>query len=386
MVDSACPPHSSTHKYLNIRARKILYSKMDTGKYQFTVRQPTTEEEYKDYQKVLSTLRNMDTYAKHVMTKPSVPHTTRQRCQNTNRLCVEWASQGFCTPFMPNQPHTYNNHAGKDDVVFMMNNCPLACTMCEELDSFHKCAGRRHPMSEPSFWNGELSSYFYKQIDFGEWDKYEPRFVSYPNAKKEGRQDDPHVIILNKFLTDEEADHLKALGSSIGWNSTAKYGPHASNARCHENDQCNSDETYRRIMNRIATLTDSTPSHLEPMEILRLTSSSTQQPNVLQHNFDVSSLWTPVGPRVLSLSLFLSSVSKRGGGGIGFPCLNWLQIKPRKGMAVLWANVKSDDLLEPEPLTTLEYFPVKNGGEESFISNVHVRMYNWTDASVRGCG
>jgi hypothetical protein len=113
----------------------------------------------------------------------------------------------------------------------------------------------------------------------------------------------------------------------------------------------------------------------------------------LQHNFEVGSSWKPAGPRVLSLSLFLWTVSdddgnESGGGGIGFPYLDWLYVRPRKGTAVLWTNVREDDLIKPDLSMRFEYMPVQNGGggEESVVvSTVHVHLYNWTDANMRGC-
>ena len=140
---------------------------METGKQQL-VRginekddvNPMTKE---DHQKVGSTISKMDHYARYTMTDPSIAAKARERCRNEFRMCAEWASRGMC--LYPGQPHNVNdddntfNRAGHDDILFMMNNCPLACRMCEELESFHKCAGRRHPWAQPSFQSGELHSF-----------------------------------------------------------------------------------------------------------------------------------------------------------------------------------------------------------------------------------
>ena len=109
-------------------------------------------------------------------------------------------------------------------------------------------------------------------------------------------------------------------------------------------------------------------------------------------------MWKPAGPRVLSLSIFLSNVSSDisgvRGGGIGFPDLDWLHIRPQKGSAVMWPNVKSDNLWKPEPLTAHEFLPLTslspttNIGddiESVFVATFHMRLFNWTDADIRRC-
>ncbi|KAL7533452.1 hypothetical protein ACHAXR_005241 [Thalassiosira sp. AJA248-18] len=376
-------------------AIKLLYSKMDTGKQQLIRKitdngsNPMTKE---DSEMVISTIRQMDHYARHTMTDPSTDAKTRERCQNQFQMCAEWASRGMCLD--SGQPHNlYDDddafnveRRGQDDIIFMMNMCPLACRMCDELESFHKCAGRRHPWAQPSFQSGQLHSFFEgKRVSANKWtEEYEPLFASYPNPEKEGSQDDPYVVIFKKFLSEEEADHMQSLISTIGWSDNPSRNTYAGIARCHDNDLCKNDDIYLQIMRRISSLTNSTMSHLEPMEMVHL-HASTQDSNILQHNFEISSLWKPAGPRVLSLFMFLSNAGEGGGGELEFPHLDWLHIRPRKGMAVLWPNVMNDNVLESDPLTSYGHFPLRNGDESFFGSHVHVMLHNWTDANMRGC-
>ena len=146
-------------------------------------------------------------------------------------------------------------------------------------------------------------------------------------------------------------------------------------------------------MDRISSLVDVNVSYVEPIEMIQF--QPPKQPNAttrLEHNFEVSSLWKPAGPRVLSLFIFLSDFNNHDedqSGGLGFPYLDWLSIKPQKGMAVLWPNVRSDDLWQLDPLTKFEYFPFQDNGGGSnnvhFGAMSHVRLYNYTDAYLRGC-
>jgi hypothetical protein len=222
--------------------------------------------------------------------------------------------------------------------------------------------------------------------------------------------------VFKKFLTDDEVDHLYKLAVTITKTSstTSSSNDEASVElnvlkSCQYDERCNNNEVYHQIMTRIATLVNTSIIHLEPMEVVNISDSTEQQQQQyqqvdeddttpLQHNFEVNCLWKPAGPRVLSLSIFLSSVSSDSsgvrGGGIGFPDLDWLHIRPQKGSAVMWPNVKSDNLWKPEPLTTHEFFPltlsssttyIDDDIESVFVATFHVRLFNWTDADIRGC-
>jgi hypothetical protein len=244
----------------------------------------------------------------------------------------------------------------------------------------------------------------------GGWAGFGPLVVSRPDDSRSGGggagegeegadDDDPYVIVFRDFLSPGEADHLHDMASAVLRDSTHDLGG-GVRVRCRDDDRCNDDEIYQRIMRRIAILTNSSISHLEPMEVARVRRSSPLWRNAdsdpPRHNFEVSSLWMPAGPRVLSLSLFLSNVGddddnhKIGGGGVGFPRLDWLHVRSRRGIAVMWPNVKSDSLWEPEPLTSYDFFPLavpNNVGADAsaFVVTVHVRLHNWTDADIRGC-
>lgn len=379
----------------DVISKKSLYINMEAGKHQI-IRDTLSEE---DKKKVRATLIKMDHYEKYTMTNPSVNRKARERCRNDFPMCAEWAMRGMC--LNSNLPlNVVNNEigvgqfdGGKGEVhdgIFMMNVCPLACGMCQELEPFHKCTGKRHPWAQPLFGNGDLNAFLEGKRNPGsDWARFEPLFVSYPNARIEGREGDPYVVVLKKFLSDDEVDHLRSMGSGIGWDQSVRDDPkqnakYAGRARCHDSGYCDNDEIYQRIMHRISSLTHSPQSHFEPMEI-DLFHSSEEHEGPIQHNFEVTDTFKPAGPRVLSLFLFLSNTEEGGGGELGFPHLD-LFIRPKKGMAVLWPNVKDNNLLEADPLTSYEHFPVRNGGAEAFVgSHVHVMLHNWTDANIRGC-
>jgi hypothetical protein len=399
-----------------------------------------------DHENVKSTIRQMEYYAKHKT--PTFDTRTRNRCGNQYELCAEWASQGLCQYYSSiplgddddddddkindiekiiniEDDNKHNNWSGsteKHEILFMMNACPLACKMCHELPTFHKCSGRRHPNSKALFQPDQLNSFLAESSTSDEWAKYKPIVVSYPhdvNKENVSKVDDPYVIMFKKFLTDDEVDHLYKLAATITKTSSTTSSSNTEASvelnvlkSCQYDERCNNNEVYHQIMTRIATLVNTSISHLEPMEVVNISYSTEQQQQqqqqyqqvndddttLLRHNFEVNSLWKPAGPRVLSLSIFLSNVSSNSsgvsGGGIGFPDLDWLHIRPQKGSAVMWPNVKSYNLWKPEPLTTHELFPltlsssatnIDDDIDSVFVATFHVRLFNWTDADIRGC-
>ena len=392
-----------------ITAKKVIYSKMNVGVNQLVPSTSNNDGDDHVMNRDLLTLRkviSMEEYAKRVIADPNVPNKTRERCSNHHRMCASWAAQGMCTPFGYDETEERRRSAedtplvGKESVLFMMNFCPLACEMCHEITSFHQCAGKRLPWEEPSFDVGIRSiNSFFEQKRF----PYQPVFVSHPNADEELSKDDPYVVVLQNFLSSDEVDMLRSLPSSAhasgssansGWNLRADAQSNRVVASCLIDNACSQDDTYTKIMDRISSLVDVDVSHVEPIEMIQF--EPPKQPNTitrLEHNFEVTNLYKPAGPRVLSLFIFLSDVNnddedRRGSGGLGFPYLDWLSIKPKKGMAVLWPNVRSDNLWQLDPLTKFEYFPFQHhggGNNVHFAAMSHIRLYNYTDAYLRGC-
>ena len=373
-----------------ITANKELYSKMNVGKNQVVFRQHDNDDSLKQKLDVpiFETLLSMEKYAKTVIADPNVPKKVRERCSNHHRMCAIWAAQGKCIPYGHDERHEREDIFGKESVIFMMNMCPLACQMCHETILFHQCSGKRLPWEKASFDSASQSiNSFFERID----PRFEPTFVSRPDKDEESSKGDPYVVLLRNFLSIDEADALKSLPSSTATGGDLHTVANRVVASCANDNDCSQNETYKTIMDRISTLMDVDANHLEPIEIIQFNQHNTNAQ--LKHNYEIRSLWMPAGPRLISIFIFLSDVSstdeQQGIGGIGFPYLDWLSIKPRKGMAVIWPNVRNDDLWRPDPLTKFEYHSILESAEVGtsvhFGAMSHVRLYNYTDAYLRGC-
>ena len=376
--------------------KKILYAKMYLGRNQL-IREVNTDNRKDedpmtayDREKVRTTIHEMENYAKQITASPNIHLKARERCRNEFRMCAEWASRGYCY----SAGHPLQNVTAKDmksvtaglssgggrskDVLFMMNMCPLACKTCEEVPSL-ACAGKRHPYSQQLMEkSGDLNAYFESLRKDGA--DQQPLFVSYPDKHDERRKDDSYVVVWTDFVSDKEAESLISLGKTIGFSS-------ANYATCRGQSQCTAykieaDKVYQTIMERIATVANTTLEFLEPIEIHRLKGD---QPNSgLSHNYQLSGVWKPAGPRILSFRLFLSNHGSKP--QLGFPHLDWLFLQPTKRMVVLWPNVINDDVWELDPLTSYEWFGYQESqNEELFYADVHVRLFNWEDAQERDC-
>ena len=364
---------------------------MNLGKNQL-IRDISNEDEAEEdpmtpieHENIRNTIAQMETYAKHTITSPNVHVKARERCRNEFRMCAEWASRGYCYPAgHPKQLTSQQDggaHSGSKDVLFMMNMCPLACKMCEEIPSL-ACAGKRHPYAQPVMDENKGLNTYFEKLWKDAVDDRKSFFVSYPDSDKEENENDSYVVVLPDAVTKQEADALEFLSKAIGFSSDYI-------ASCRGNRECNAykiaqDDTYKQIMERIATLANTTLDYLEPMEFFRHKANADRS-SVLKHNYDLSGVWKPAGPRVLSFLIFLSDQTSSKGGQLGFPYLDWLYIQPKRGTIVLFPNVVNENVWEMDPLTSYEYFGLDAEGEDVFVATVNVRLHNWTDANYRGC-
>lgn len=328
----------------------------------------SSDEEMKE--EVRDVMKRMDEYSKtHLMDAPDV---TRRRCRNAFSLCVEWAARGMC----------------EENVVFMLANCPLACMMCDETESFHRCTGRRHPSEQPAFEKGGINKMF-EAIKGGKWDQYGPEFVTELGGGRDNN--DPYIVRFDKFLTEEETDRLIEVGSTVGWHPSpidddkvfhlnAGETPHrrSLSARCDPGDPCEYNNTLQDVMERIAKVTGVPNRNLEGIEFEMY---GPRDSRGLHHDARLRDEWSPAGHRALTFLLFLSDV--REGGSEGFPELDWLFIRPKRGQALLWSNVRDDDPGRVDRRMVHEGLPVARG--RTYVANVYAHLFDWRDALEQGC-
>lgn len=290
----------------------------------------------------------------------------RYNCLNKDQDCTLWAAQGECDK----------------NERFMKSTCAPACMSCEYLgDTSDDCPGL--PQSSGPLWKkpGDLNTFFENIV--GGSDEYYNQFkssvLSRPLQKSDGsiapgiENDGPWLVLLENFVTDEEADRLVQIANEQGLQRSMKAvhvgeqsvieGRTSSNTWCQ--DTCMTDPMVAKVLQRIANTTKSTINHSEHLQLLRYEEG---QFYAGHSDFIPYQLDLPCGARVMTIFLYLNDVEE--GGGTRFPELDITQ-NPKKGSALLWPNVKNEDPLENDNRTFHEALPVIKGVKYGANSWIH---------------
>lgn len=292
----------------------------------------------------------------------------RYDCLNKHQDCTLWASQGECDK----------------NERYMKSKCSPACMSCDYLgDTSEDCPGL--PKSKGPLWKpGDLNAFFEEIVenDGGTGDYYRqfnPKALSRPMKKSDGSvvpgvtKDGPWLVLLDEFVTDEEADRLVEIASKQGFERSMKAvkagegrvneGRTSSNTWCQ--DLCMKDPLVARVLDRIANTTKSTTKHSEHLQLLRYEEGQFYggHSDYIPYQLDL-----PCGARIMTIFLYLNDVEE--GGGTRFPKLDITQ-QPKKGSALLWPNVMDEDPLEEEKRTFHEALPVTKGVKYGANSWIH---------------
>ena len=87
-----------------------------------------------------------------------------------------------------------------------------------------------------------------------------------------------------------------------------------------------------------------------------------------------------MGPRVLTMFLYLSDVEQ--GGGTNFPDLG-ITVSPKRGRAALWPNVLNEDPLSMDARTAHQALPVEKGVK--YGANYWIHQRDWREVHARRC-
>eukprot|EP00571_Detonula_confervacea_P011116 CAMPEP_0172306652 /NCGR_PEP_ID=MMETSP1058-20130122/7684_1 /TAXON_ID=83371 /ORGANISM="Detonula confervacea, Strain CCMP 353" /LENGTH=606 /DNA_ID=CAMNT_0013018613 /DNA_START=50 /DNA_END=1870 /DNA_ORIENTATION=- len=271
----------------------------------------------------------------------------RKDCLNKNPDCTLWAAQGEC----------------ENNKEFMTTQCGPACMSCDALgDTSETCHGL--PESAGPLWKpGSLNTFFEEVVDNADgkgeyYRKFNPRALSRPKQKSDGSaafdvdEDGPWVVLLENFLTDEEADRMIQIGHLQGYERSVRTigqgesdvtdGRTSGNTWCQE-PSCMEDLLVAKVLERIATTTKSTIKHSEHVQLLRYEAGQFYDQH---HDFIPYQLDLPCGARIMTLFLYLNDVEE--GGNTSFPDIG-VSVKPKKGSALLWPSVLDQDPLEKDP-------------------------------------
>ena len=200
--------------------------------------------------------------------------------------------------------------------------------------------------TEAAWGPGDLNRLFERWTTDPEFERLGPRVLSGP-AKKDGRG--PWVIEFENFASDEEVSALIKGGQMEGFDRSTDQGKlnaageqekvvstsrTSSNAWCMS--KCESLPGVRSITSKIEKVTGIPKSFYESFQILDYEKGQFYRSHHDSSQKDDSS----TGPRILTFFLYLSDVEE--GGGTKFNQLG-LEVKPKRGKALIWPSVLDSD-------------------------------------------
>lgn len=294
--------------------------------------------------------------------------------------------------------------------IFMMNNCPLACMMCESLEEFHASVGKLHPFENPIFVKDEIFDYIDHPEEINVFSlgsffnftrenyKDNIQVISQPTFQQQeppgADSDDPLIVIVNNFLSESECDRLVRLGHGIGWKNSSSVskldhfnGLHSfqiplrssESLICDDDDDNNNNTslcatTFQSLMEKLSQVLHIPQDYFELPQMDRYPTGGYYS---LHHDYRIPDTFRPAGPRILSVYLVLSEATS--GGLIGFPDLDFLLVRPKRGSIMLISNIQGGDL-SLNSRSRKEIMPVREG--DLYLVHTHVHLYSTSNNQV----
>lgn len=318
----------------------------------------------------------------------------KSSCKDTLDECPFYVSKGMCT--------LRSSH------IFMLNNCPLACEMCDALDGFDKCVGKRDPLSKSCL---EKTQDIDIDIDVGADNELKSKSlanlfeglaldegsVMITQPSKDDTNNDPYILQMNHVFSREDCDKIIETANNIGWkDSIVNRIDHFDNndddknrkqplqlpVRSSKSVICDvSHKECKELMSGIiSVLSEKIGVSIPFFEVGEIIHYSEGDYYSAHHNHKLSDEYKPAGPRILTMYMTLSEA--KSGGYVGFPALDWLLVDPNKqGSLLLWPN--ADDDLNIDARMKNEVMPVREG--DLYLLEIHVHLHDYLESSKMGC-
>lgn len=262
---------------------------------------------------------------------------------------------------------------------WMIVNCASGCNACHLLDRNVRCDRNFLNMSTtPALFSGSLETMFQRIVKN---EKHEWGDVVIHSM-------DPWIVTFDNFMSDAETTAIisavKKWERSTDTGAMNKYGEAgrklstgrtSSNAWCRE--ECENTPNVRSVIDKIEHVTQIPYINYESFQILRYENNQFYNAH---HDSSETQKTLACGARILTMFLYLSDVEE--GGETCFPTLN-ICVKPKRGRALLWPSVHSNDPFHIDQRTLHEAKPVIKGTK--YAANSWIHMYNFRIPNLWGC-
>jgi prolyl 4-hydroxylase len=270
------------------------------------------------------------------------------------------------------------------------------CKSCDEelnasalLDFDTRCSREQLNMTGPAWEPGDLDKLFEKWVTSDEFNEFTPNVVSSPGAEF-GGIDGPWILTFDTFLTDFESDQIWEGGKVAGFDRSTDQGAvndfgemeqvvsktrTSNNAWC--TDQCERMPGVMSSTDKIEKVTGVPRANYESYQILQYHKNQFYR---MHHDSSNGKDDTPAGHRILTFFLYLSDVEE--GGATRFTKLG-LDIRPKKGRALVWPSVMSDDPSMWDKRMFHEARDVIRG--EKRAANHWIHLYDYETPNLWGC-
>lgn len=368
-----------------------IFEKLDLGVSQ-SLPADNKEEKLKTQEYIVQ----MDMYSKGIL-PDLIAANGPIECFNANKLCSYWATTGRCDK----------------DSVFMLDQCSLACMTCDLVSKFKTCRNQ-HLFTEHGIVLKEHSSMNFSKATNNKHKNIDELFLDIltrgtnravgkaevltmpiknkddvidHNINSKDLVDNPWIVKIDDFVSNDEAESLISLAESGTWDlketTMGSHEPKVSTCKLWAKDNkektcMGSNKVFKNLIHRISTMTSLPIVNFENVEMLKY---GKYEAIPAHHDYLQHDSWKPAGPRVLTASLILSDVEQ--GGATGFPELDWLSINPTKGQLLLWPNVSSSNHMDIDSRIITEGLPVLKGTK--YVINVWIHLGNWKEAFHNDC-
>jgi prolyl 4-hydroxylase len=262
---------------------------------------------------------------------------------------------------------------------WMIINCAFGCNACHLRDARARCSRERlNTTNTNALVPGQLNAIF-ERIEQNQ----DHQFGDITVLSR-----DPWIIEFANFVPNKEAQAL--LSTVHEWerstdtgqmNKFGEQGRILSSSRTSSNAWCRADcENHPDVKNLLSRIEFTTTVPIRNYESFQVLHYENSQYYRTHHDTGMDEMNLACGPRILTFFLYLSDVEE--GGETAFPRLN-IAVKPKRGSALLWANVMSNNPALVDMRTSHEARPVIKGVK--LAANSWIHQYDFVTPNLWGC-